>query len=156
MFKVILLAVDGSKHSAAPIQAAAELARVFRSEVVLVHARQVVQAPVPVGVPAIGITTLAGTDEMAMVAQDLEAAARRVVDQVLAELANQDVKARGEVVSGRSTAKSVLEAAQDCGADLIIIGSRGLSDLSGLLLGSVAHQVVQHAHCPVLVVRGEC
>lgn len=155
MFKVILLAIDGSKHSAAPIHAAAELAKAFHSEVVVVHARQVVPSPVPVGITPIGIVISGAADEMAAVAQDLEAAARRVVDHVLAEVANRDVKARGEVVSGRSTAKSILDAAQDCGADLIVIGSRGLSDLSGLLLGSVAHQVVQHAHCPVLVVRGE-
>jgi nucleotide-binding universal stress UspA family protein len=38
-------------------------------------------------------------------------------------------------------------------ADLIIIGSRGLTDWQGLLLGSVAHKVIHHATCPVLVVR---
>jgi nucleotide-binding universal stress UspA family protein len=40
-----------------------------------------------------------------------------------------------------------------CDADLIIMGSRGLSDFEALLLGSVAHKVVHYAHCPVLIVR---
>jgi nucleotide-binding universal stress UspA family protein len=39
------------------------------------------------------------------------------------------------------------------GADLIVIGSRGLSGMKRLLMGSVSESVVRHAHCPVLVVR---
>ncbi len=153
MYEVILLAVDGSKHSAATIQAAAEQARAFHSEVVVVHARQLVQSPIPIGVDSIGIPTLAAVEEMTVVEHDLDSAAHRLVDHVVAELASQDIKATGEVVSGQSTARSILEAARECRADLIVVGSRGLSDLTGLLLGSVAHQVVQHAHCAVLVVR---
>lgn len=156
MYEVIVLAVDGSKHSAATIVSAAEIARAFRSEVVVVHARQHIQSLVVAAPEAVSLPVLTGGDQMAEIEQDLEAAARRLVDNVTSELTRQDIKARAVVASGRSIARSILEAAQDCHADLIIIGSRGLSDLSGLLLGSVAHQVVQHAHCPVLVVRGEC
>lgn len=155
MYDVILLAVDGSKHSAATIHAAAELAKAFHSEVVVVHARQVVQSPFTVGADMIGIPTLAVGEEMTVVDHDLDSAAHRLVDHMVTELASQGLKARGEVMSGQSTTKSILEVAEESGADLIVIGSRGLSDLTGLLLGSVAHQVVQHAHCPVLIVRGE-
>lgn len=47
----------------------------------------------------------------------------------------------------------ILEEAEDFGADLIVLGSRGLTDFSALLLGSVAHKVIHHADLPVLVVR---
>lgn len=50
-------------------------------------------------------------------------------------------------------AKVILEEAEEIGADLILIGSRGLGGLSEFVLGSVSHNVVQHARIPVLVVK---
>ncbi|MEK8132448.1 universal stress protein [Paenibacillus filicis] len=52
-----------------------------------------------------------------------------------------------------SPAKVILEHAEESGADVIVIGSRGLSGLSEFVLGSVSHNVVQHARIPVLVVK---
>ena len=50
-------------------------------------------------------------------------------------------------------ARVILEAAQSCDADLIVMGSRGLSEIKGLLLGSVSDKVLHHAEVPVTVVR---
>ena len=47
----------------------------------------------------------------------------------------------------------ILEESEQRGADLIVIGTRGLSGLKHLLLGSIAERVVQKAHCPVLTVK---
>ena len=56
----------------------------------------------------------------------------------------------GEIVEGPA-AVVLLHAAT--GADLIVVGNRGRGEIKSLLLGSVSHQVVHHAPCPVLVVR---
>ena len=50
---------------------------------------------------------------------------------------------------------SLVAAAQSERCDLIVVGSRGRSRLAQLLLGSTAHHVVTHAHCSVLVVKGD-
>jgi nucleotide-binding universal stress UspA family protein len=77
------------------------------------------------------------------------------VSDVVKTLRDSGVTARGEVqgaVAGHAP-KHIVETAKSQGSDLIIMGSRGLSNLAGLLLGSVTHKVIQLAQKPVLVVR---
>lgn len=52
-----------------------------------------------------------------------------------------------------SPAVEIVRYAEDVGADLLVLGSRGLGGLRELLLGSVSSAVVHRAHCPVMVVR---
>jgi nucleotide-binding universal stress UspA family protein len=49
--------------------------------------------------------------------------------------------------------KTIVQTAEELDADLISVGTRGLSGIKALILGSVARYVSNHAHCPVLVVR---
>ncbi len=48
-----------------------------------------------------------------------------------------------------------MRVAEETGADLVVMGSRGLGGIRRALMGSVSDSVVRHAHCPVLVVRNE-
>ncbi|WP_026187074.1 universal stress protein [Ensifer sp. BR816] len=50
-------------------------------------------------------------------------------------------------------AETILSVAQEIGADMIVVGSRGLGRFRGMLLGSVSRKIAQHAHCSVMVVR---
>ncbi|MEZ0000670.1 universal stress protein [Sinorhizobium fredii] len=50
-------------------------------------------------------------------------------------------------------AETILKVAEDVGADMIVVGSRGLGRLRGMLVGSVSQKIIQHAHCSVMVVR---
>lgn len=63
-----------------------------------------------------------------------------------------DVVVRYEVLSGEPR-ETLIEASGN--AQLMVVGARGLGGLAGLLLGSVSQAVLHHAHCPVIVVRGQ-
>jgi nucleotide-binding universal stress UspA family protein len=133
MFEQILLAVDGSEHSKKAAAAAADIATKPGGEVHVLYIHEVgLFAPV-----------------------ESTAEAQALVDGVVEQLQDGGVKASGDAIAARSgsVAPSILEAARSLGSDLIVMGTRGLSDFSGLLLGSVAHKVIHHADCPVLVVR---
>jgi nucleotide-binding universal stress UspA family protein len=58
-------------------------------------------------------------------------------------------------VSQRHPADSIVQVAEETGADLVVMGSRGLGGIKRALMGSVSDSVVRHAHCPVMVVRKE-
>jgi nucleotide-binding universal stress UspA family protein len=67
--------------------------------------------------------------------------------------------ARGTVAGAHlrmgEVAMEIVALAEELGADLIVMGSRGLGGVRRALMGSVSDSVVRHAHCPVLVVRPE-
>ena len=123
MFERILVAVD--------------LARRYDSAVTVVHVREYERyegSDVDLGPP--------------VTAEDL-------VEGVLARFRAAGVDARGEIrrVSFGHTAQQIVEVAAGSHADLIIMGSRGMTEWKSLLLGGVANKVVHHATCPVLLVR---
>lgn len=137
MFEKILLAVDGSAPSRRAIPIAGDLARRYQGEVLVFHVRE--------------HEFTWGTDV------DVETAdeARDLVDEVVRQLKDDGVSARGEVrrVPLGQTPRAILDASRDENVGIIVIGTRGLSDWGRLLMGSVAHKVVHLAECPVLVVR---
>ena len=81
--------------------------------------------------------------------------ADELVDEALEQFRQADVEARGEIrrVNPGNTAEQIVKVAADVGADLIVMGTRGMTEWRSMLLGGVANKVVQHAHCPVLLVR---
>lgn len=123
--KGILLAVDGSRLADAAAATVAGLVSRCRSKVTVISA-------------AID----------ARLSED----ARTVVNRAKAWLAEAGVAALAEVRVGAPDAV-IAAAAQERGADLIVVGSHGLSGLERLLLGSVSERVIGRAECPVLVVR---
>ena len=137
MFERILLAVDGSRHSAKAIPAAADLASRYGAEVLVFHARE--------HELALGVDVDAETPDEAMM----------LVDAIVRELKDRGIAVRGEIVRVPmgDTARAILDATHDEHMDLIVMGTRGLSEWSRLLMGSVAHDIVHLADIPVLIVR---
>jgi nucleotide-binding universal stress UspA family protein len=87
-------------------------------------------------------------------ASDFADDARKRIDAVISEeVAPADSPlVRSQVVHGHP-AQVLLAAA--AGADLLVVGSRGHGSFADALLGSVGQHCVHHAHCPVLIMRGE-
>jgi nucleotide-binding universal stress UspA family protein len=126
VFSKILLSVDGSEHSARAVEKARTLAEALGSEVLVFHVRE----------------TLPGKYDI-----DL----REVANELKA--AGLQANAQRESAFYGFTAQVVVAAAEQFSADVIVMGSRGRSNLTGLLLGSVTHKVLQLTRVPVLVVR---
>ena len=79
----------------------------------------------------------------------------RATRRFAGELEQAEVPVKVELVRAfvGNVAKTIVEAARDHGAGVIVLGSRGRGDLTALLLGSVAHKVIHLADRPVLITR---
>lgn len=135
----IVVGVDGSACSVAALRWAAQECR-YRGAVL--HAVQVWHYPYMVAPVATPLELQFEEIELAT-----EAALHKSLQDVLG--AEPDVVVRAETVED-APAIGLLRVAE--GADLLVVGTRGHGGFSGLLLGSVSHQVTHHAPCPVVVV----
>ncbi|HET6304957.1 MAG TPA: universal stress protein, partial [Myxococcota bacterium] len=135
----ILIPLDFSHHAEAILEWGAHLAKEHGSQVILVHAYHL-----PVEFQQL---------EGAYLPPDFWTNVKTEAQQVLERHAEQ-LRAQGvaveTVVREGYPATVIQEEAEEQHADLIVIGTRGLSGLKHLLLGSVAERVVQKAPCPVL------
>ena len=140
MFKNILLAFDGSDHSRKAALMAGELAR-QQQPPALVRITCAVQ-PIYSGLGEPDFSKLAA--ERAIAGQDLLDAASKLV--------GEGVDIHTELLFGPA-AEEIIKVAEVREADLIVMGSSGLSAFAGLLVGSHTQKVISHAHCPVMVIR---
>jgi nucleotide-binding universal stress UspA family protein len=137
MFKVVVVATDGSEPGDLAIAFGKDLALDQKARLIVVYVDELV--------PGHG-----GAHH----AQALEPEIKtKIEDQVTALKADGlDAEFQVHQVKVSGPAHAIADAASDAGADLIVLGSVGSGPLKGLLLGSVAHRLLQIAPCPVLVV----
>lgn len=140
---LIVVGIDGSEQSKSALRWAMEEARLRDAEVRVVHSWAAYPA-LYAGTP----TTAADWDE-------LRSGAERFVEEFVAETVPDRHGVDITTVApqtAETAARTLVDLAE--GADLLVVGSRGLGGFKGLLLGSVSQQCVQRAHCPVVIVRG--
>jgi universal stress protein A len=143
-FRKILVPSDFSSHSESALDLAIELAKDSDAEIHLVHAYEL---------PA-SVTMAYGVAIPQAVWDGVQEAASNRLDELVAKTEAAGVKATKHLMTGPA-ADAVLEAASAQGADLIVMGTRGLTGLRHVLLGSVAERTIRGAPCPVLTIRGE-
>jgi nucleotide-binding universal stress UspA family protein len=137
MFQKVLLATDGSEPSMKTLPVVRDMAKSLGSEIVVLHVRE------------------RGASKVGAFEMEEAAEASTVVDEVVQNLEREGVTVRGEMVHTvyGNVAQEIIAAAEREGASLIVMGSRGLSEWTGALLGSVSQKVLHLGHLPVLVVR---
>jgi nucleotide-binding universal stress UspA family protein len=143
----ILLATDGSEEAEWAAQSAVQLANETGSElhVVLVGPSTVTSVDLP-GSPGGGLVVSH---------EEVDREAKRSLEaQVEKAKAGGGTVAQSHFRAGRP-APEIVDLAEEIGAGLIVMASRGLGGIRRALMGRVSSSVVRHAHCPVLVVRGE-
>lgn len=140
MYAKILVATDGSENAVMAVEHAAEVARMAGStEVLIVHVCPACTAD------------LDPDDKNRELAEVIVQDAGKVITE-----AGIPVRTRVEIdASPELTGNALVDIASEEEVDLIVIGSRGLSEFKGMLLGSISNKVLQKAHCPVLVIKGE-
>ncbi len=135
-FAKIVLAIDGTPASHAAAAAVAHLAAAGKSEVLVLH------------VWNLGTRVRDGSFQVETLLE-----ARNLVDEVVRGLRTAGVEASPELVDAadKKVGAAIEGAAAAFGADLVAVGSRGLSDLAGVFAGSVSHRLLADLDCPLLV-----
>ncbi|WP_218125257.1 universal stress protein [Glycomyces harbinensis] len=133
-----MVGVDGSASSQRALEWALRQAGYQGADVVAVHAWQ---TPVTYG-----------TGAMLMPTEVFAEDAKKALDDILETVAPDEpgIRIEREVVEG-NPAKTLIDRSK--GADLLVVGNRGHGGFVGAL--SVSSYCVHHAHCPVIVIRGE-
>lgn len=142
--ETIVVATDFSEAANHAVAVAVEYAKHFESELILVHAYRV---DIPVASPLTGGGYILPDGFY----EQLSSQAKTHVEQAASEIAADDVAAVGIAVD-QPAASAIIETAEERKADLIVMGTRGLTGIKHVALGSVADRVVRMAPCPVLTV----
>lgn len=176
MFSRILVPVDGSDHARKAVAMAADLAQKYGAELVLFHvllrhqltdelrhAAEVEQLPaeggrdtghVVPGVPEGRFPADIEWREKGDAPRDvLDAVARYVLDRAAHIARDHGAGDVRSMVADGDPADAILDAADEVGADVIVMGSRGLGALREVFGGSVSHKVGHRATCTVVSVR---
>ncbi|MGD9851581.1 MAG: universal stress protein [Nitrospirales bacterium] len=148
----ILLAIDGSADTWAAVDFLKTLDFPKSSKLTLVHVirKQVYQTE------QVLIGDRSGREEFAKLAEKILNDRGRegvaLFEQTRERLGSSDFSIEDRLVFGHE-AQEILKAARQTRAELVVVGSRGLTGLRRFLLGSVSHKVVRNASCSVLVIR---
>jgi nucleotide-binding universal stress UspA family protein len=148
--KKILIAIDGSKPSLDASEQAISLAAKYEAELIAVH---VVSPDVRHGYLEDVITPglPASLKEVVVLAMEK---GQKYLDDVKQNASENKVEVRTEVlIGGSSVVKEIVEYAEEHQIDLIVIGTRGISGIKKMLLGSTASGVLSYGQCPVLIVK---
>jgi len=144
MFERIVVAVDGSEPAKHALSVACDLAKKYDSEIHLVHSPQLETTGIAVG---------SGAVEIQPDAEKIAAAGNKVMEEAAGIATAGGCNPAQSVVGSHDPATDILNTIDKVGADLVIMGRRGLGSVSSLLMGSVSQKVSHGATCTCMTVH---
>lgn len=139
MYKRIVLALDGSNQSVKALKYAIGLAECFDSDLIIVHAYA-------------HTSDLRGKEGYEKRVAQRKSGGQKIMDDARAQYKNTGIAVEENLLEGPA-ADAILAVANTRSADLVVMGTRGMGSLEGLLLGSVSTKMTREAPCTVMVVR---
>ncbi len=172
MIKKILVPVDGSPHSVKAVELASDLASKYDAEIILLHVllrghmpdglkkalevevgKRMSDAGNLVNMPQEIMARVGSKKDTQLTIEELDYIGKYVLSSVANICQRKGVTKVERRVEEGNPAKVIIKAADDSNVDMIVMGNRGLSDLQGILVGSVSHKVSHLAKCTCVTVR---
>ena len=139
MFGIILVALDGSEQSLLALKYAKELAETHDAKMIMIHAYPNTS----------DLRDVAGYEKLV---SQRKSFGQKILDHARNQLGDVSFEVEEDLLEGPA-ADAVLSVAEVRNADLIVLGTRGMGSLKGVIFGSVSNKVMHYAPCPVMVVR---
>jgi len=134
LFRRIVVGYDGSDHSKKALEIAVDLAKRYGAEIIVITVVDIASSTDP---------------SVIKIAED---AAGQISSEASEKLSKEGVE-HSSIIRHGDPGVEIVKAAEENKADLIVVGSRGLSTLRRLILGSVSRKVINKSKIPVLVVK---
>ena len=147
MLSSILVAVDGSDHANKALDFAADLARRYDAALAVLSVYRH-HSPLESSLSLVKAREATPTPDAV-----LSELAREIVDAAVERAQASGARVGKGLVKRGPPARTIIQVGKELGADAIVLGSRGLGDLEGHLLGSVSHKVASLADCTCITVR---
>jgi len=152
-FSKILVAIDGSDHSMKAAQYAIDIARDNKAQLIALTVLDI--SKIGYAASAFIASPMHGLEELERKRKEAQEWLDRVgkMTSQRASSDNNSIQFASQIEESMSVAGSIVDYAENQNIDLIVVGSKGTSGFTKLLLGSVASKVVTYASCPVLVIK---
>jgi nucleotide-binding universal stress UspA family protein len=153
MYKKILVALDGSEPSNHALEQAVEIATKFKAKLIMLAVVQRVMIPIFPD-EGFGGVPLSAAKDMAQYQDKMRIVYQTVLDEAKEKINEEhpDLDVEAILKEGRPSG-TITEYAENDGADLIVMGSRGIGGYTGWILGSTSRRVVDSCTKPILIVK---
>jgi nucleotide-binding universal stress UspA family protein len=147
MYATIVVGTDGSETAGVAVQHAAKLAEATGATLHIVHAYR------PVLLSEAGMSAMSGgpTIDVQSVNEGIAENAAEVCAKAVSSAERSGLKVESHTSRG-DPCDALISVAKDLGADLIVVGNRGMTSVKRFVLGSVPNKISHHAPCSVLIV----